>query len=322
MKDLKDCRVLVTPTSYGMSDATLRSDLEKLVGEVVYNPTNHPLVAKDLTGMIAGIDGMIAGLDEVDHNVIEAADCLRVFARYGVGLDRVELEAARQKGVTVTYTPGANAVSVAELTIGLMIALTRHIPEANQRTKAGEWPRLKGATITGKTVGLIGLGAIGRRVAQMLRGFGCRVVGYDPAVSREQAAASGVEWMERDEVIRCSDFLSLHLPVIPETENMLNRETIGTMKTGAYLINTARSELIDEEALVEALQTGRLAGVALDTFRQEPPGADHPILQFQQVIVTPHTGAHTDDATNAMGRMALNDCLAVLRGEEPQYRVV
>lgn len=322
MKELKDCRVLVTPTSYGMNDPTLRTNLESLVGEVVYNPTNHPLIAKDLAAMITGIDGMIAGLDEIDREVIEAADRLRVIARYGVGLDRVDLEAAKQNGITVTYTPGANSVSVAELTIGLMIALARHIPQANQRTKAGEWPRLKGTTISGKTVGLIGLGSIGRRVAQMLRGFGCRVIGYDPAVSQEQAAAAGVELMGRDEVIRCSDFLSLHLPVVPETENMLNRETIGMMKIGAYLVNTARSELIDEDALMEALKTGRLAGVALDTFRYEPPDGDYPILQFQQVIATPHAGAHTDDATNAMGRMALNDCLAVLRGEEPLYRVV
>jgi D-3-phosphoglycerate dehydrogenase len=322
MKNLKDCRVLVTSTSYGMNDPTLRTELEAAVGEVIYNPTNHPLVSKELAPLVAGIDGMIAGLDEITQEVIEAADCLRVIARYGVGLDRVDLDAAKGKNIVVTYTPGANAVSVAELTVGLMITLARSITEANQRTKAGEWPRLKGTTISGKTIGLIGLGAIGRRVAQMLSCFNCHVIGYDPAIGHDQAWAFGVEWMERDDVIRRSDFLSLHLPAAAATENMLNRDTIGMMKTGAYLINTARSELIDDAALIEALQSGKLAGAALDTFRREPPGADHPILQLKQVIATPHTGAHTDDSTNAMGRMALHDCLAVLQGEEPLYRVV
>lgn len=322
IKKLEECRVLVTATSYAMNDPSLRSDLEQAVGEVIYNKSAHPLTSAELVPMIKGIDGMIAGLDEISGEVIQAADRLRVIARYGVGLDRVDLEAARKKGVIVTNTPGANASSVAELTVGLMIALARHIAEANRRTKAGEWPRLKGTTLMGKTVGLLGLGSIGRRVAKLLSGFDCRVIGYDPVVGKERAAQFGVEWMERDEVIRNADFLSLHLPADSVTENMFNQHLIARMKDGVYLINTARSELIDEEALIVALRTGKIAGVALDTFRHEPPGADHPVLQFEQVIATPHMGAHTDDATNSMGRIALNECLAVLRGEEPQHRIV
>ena len=320
--NLKDCRVLVTATSYALDDPTLRIDLENAVGEVVYNPTRHPLAANELAPMIKGIDGMIAGLDEIDAQVIEAADCLKVIARYGVGLDRVDLESAQKKGIVVTNTPGANATSVAELTVGLMIALARKIVEADRRTKAGEWPRMNGTTLTGKTIGLLGLGAIGHRVARMLGGFDCRIIGYDPVVQSEQAATFGVEWMERDDVIRNADFLSLHLPASPDTENMLNHDVIAQMKEGAYLINTARSELVDEEALIEALRIGKITGVALDTFRHEPPGAEHPAFQFPQVIATPHTGAHTDDATRAMGRMALENCLAVLRGETPLYRIV
>ena len=322
MNHLKDCRVLVTPTSYAMNDPTLRSDLEMAVGEVIYNPNKQPLTGDALAELIKGVDGMIAGLDEINEQVIEAGDRLRVIARYGVGLDRVDLEAARRKGIVVTNTPGANATSVAELTVCLMIALARNLIDAERRTRAGEWPRQKGITLRGKTIGLIGLGSIGRQVAQMLRGFACRVLGYDPVVSAEQAAECGVEWAERDAVIQQADFLSLHLPVTPQTENMLNREAFSSMKDGVYIINTARSELIDEEALLEAIQSGKVAGAAIDTFRHEPPGADHPLLQLKQVIATPHMGAHTDDAMNAMGRMALHDCLAVLRGEEPLYRVV
>lgn len=320
--NLKDCRVLVTATSYAMDDPRLRTDLEEAVGAVIYNTTKHPFTAAELTAMIKGIDGIIAGLDEFDVRVIQAADKLKVIARYGVGLDRVDLEAAREKGIVVTNTPGANATSVAELTIGLMIALARKIIEADRRTKAGEWPRMNGTTLSGKTIGLLGLGAIGHQVARMLSGFDCQVIGYDPFIQAHQAEEVGVKWMERDEVIRQADFLSLHFPAGPETENMLNHEVIAHMKAGAYLINTARSELVDEESLFDALQTGKVAGVALDTFRHEPPGVDYPMFTFPQVIATPHTGAHTDDATRAMGRMALEDCLAVLRGEEPLHRIV
>ncbi|MCC7208240.1 MAG: phosphoglycerate dehydrogenase [Anaerolineae bacterium] len=322
MTDLKQCRVLVTATSYAMNDPSLRTDLEAAVGEVIYNPTNRPLSSDALSALIEGVDGLIAGLDDITRAVIDRADRLRVIARYGVGLDRVDLEAARQKGIVVTNTPGANAVSVAELTVGLMIALARHLIEADQRTRAGEWPRLKGISLRGKVVGLLGLGAIGRQVAHLLRAFECRVIGYDPAVSAEQAAAWDVAWMPRDDVLCHADFLSLHLPVTPATENMLNRDLIRRMKHGAFLINTARSELIDEDALIEALESGQIAGAALDTFRREPPGADYPVLSFAHVIATPHTGAHTDDATNAMGRAALSECLAVLRGEEPKHRIV
>lgn len=322
MKPLKECRVLVTATSYAMDDPTLRTDLEHTVGEVVYSKAGHPLTTAELVPLIKGFDGMIAGLDEISRDVIEAADILQVIARYGVGLDRVDLPAAKAKGIVVTNTPGANSLSVAELTVGLMIALVRHLTEANRRTKSGEWPRLKGTALMDKTIGLLGLGAIGRRVARLLVGFECHIIGYDPAVTPEQAAEFGVRRLERDDVIRQADLLSLHLPAVPATQNMFNREVFACMKDGAYLINTARSELIDEDALLEALQSGKIAGAALDTFRREPPGADHPILQFPQVIATPHMGAHTDDAMNSMGRMALNECLAVLRGEEPQFRVV
>lgn len=322
MNDLKSCRVLVTSTSYGMNDASLRTELEAVVGEVVYNPTGHPMTPDELVALIPRIDGMIAGLDYIDRSVIEAADVLRVIARYGVGLDRVDLDAARTRGIVVTNTPGANAASVAELTVGLMLVLARHIHVANVQTRRGEWPRLKGVALAGATVGLLGLGAIGRRVARMLSGFDCHMVGFDPAVSKDEAATMHVEWIERDDVIRQADFLSLHLPAAPQTENMLNAAVFTMMKDGAYLINTARSELIDEDALLAALKSGKLAGAALDTFREEPPSADHPLLQLEQVVLTPHTGSHTNSATNTMGRMALDDCLAVLRGEEPRHRVV
>jgi len=318
---LKDCRVLVTPTSYGKNDPTLKSQLEAEVGEVVYNTTGRPLTAEELVKIVPEIDGYIAGLDAIDRNVIEAANRLKVIARYGVGLDGIDVEAAKQKGIVVTNTPGANSSSVAELTVGLMLALARNIPAAAEATKSGGWPRLSGYSLGGKVVGLLGFGAIGKHVARLLKGFGCDLVAYDPFVDSANASELNVQILPFDEVVRKADFLSLHLPVSPETRGMVDAAFLQKMKKEAFLINTARGELVDERALLEALESQHLAGAALDCFAKQPPQADNPLLACPQVIATPHMGAHTDGAMNAMGRLALGDCLKVLRDEEPEHRV-
>ena len=321
MADLKSCKVLVTPRSYGKNDPGLKSELEAAVGEVVYNPEGRSLSAAEVRKLIGGCHGYIAGLDEITAGVIEAADALKVISRYGVGVDRVDLEAARKKGVTVTNTPGANSVSVAELAIGLMLSAARSIHLADAAVKKGEWPKLSGTALEGKTVGLLGLGAIGKLVASRLAAFGCKMLAHDPYADEEFARANGVELLERDEVVARADFLSLHVPVLPETRDMVNAEFLAKMKKGAFLVNTARGELVEEAALLEALRSGRLRGAALDALRSEPPKAGDPLLGLQNVVLTPHTGAHADSATNAMGRGALDDCLAVLRGEKPSHPV-
>ncbi len=320
--DLNKCRILVTPTSFGKNDPGLRAELEAQVGEVTYNPYSRPLSSLELQALLPGCDGYIAGLDAIDADALAATDMLKVIARYGVGTDNVDLEAAARKGIAVTNTPLANAVSVAELTIGLMLSLARSIPALAQQTRAGGWPRIVGVTLQGKTVGLLGLGAIGKEVARRLGCFGCTVLAYDPKADETFARHHGVALVPVGELLARSDFLSLHLPVLPDTRGMVDAVFISRMKQGAHLINTSRGELVDEGALLKALQTGRLAGAALDAFATEPPGADNPLLALQQVIATPHSGAHTDGATNAMGRGALDDCLAVLKGEEPAHRVV
>ena len=322
MLELSSCRVLVTPTSYAKDDPRLRTELEAAVGEVVYNPTGRPLSSDDLKELLPGCHAYIAGLDAVDRGALEAADQLRVIARYGAGVDRVDLEAAKEKGIVVTNTPGANSVSVAELTIGLILALARMIPAANAATRAGEWPRLSGVALEGKVVGLLGLGSIGKQVARRLAGFDCVIVAYDPVADEIFARRHDVKLLSREEVIRQSDFVSLHMPALHQTRGMVDAAFLSQMKPGAFLINTARGELIQEDALLDALQSGHLRGAALDAFAEEPPGADNPLFALPQVIATPHTGAHTDGATNAMGWGALRDCLAVLRGEEPAHRVV
>lgn len=322
MMDLKQCRVLVTPTSYGRDDPRLRAELEAAVGQVVYNPTTRPLTAGELIELLPGCHGYIAGLDYLTRDVIEATDQLKVIARYGAGVDRVDLPAAKEKGIVVTSTPGANTISVAELAIGLMLAVARNIPQANTATKSGEWPRLSGVSLEGKVVGLLGFGAIGKVVARRLQGFECRVVAYDPYPDQGFAQAHGVTLLPLDEVLPQADVLSLHLPALPETRQMVNAEFLGKMKPGAILINTARGEIINEADLLAALQSGHLSGAGLDAFAAEPPETDNPLLALSQVIATPHMGAHTDGATNAMGWGALRNLLAVLQGEEPANRVV
>ncbi|NJN97589.1 MAG: phosphoglycerate dehydrogenase [Anaerolineales bacterium] len=322
MIDLKSCCVLVTATSYAKSDPRLKTELEAAVGQVIYNSTGKPLSSGQVAELLPGCAGYIAGLDVIDRAALEAATQLKVIARYGSGVDRVDLQAAQEKGIIVTNTPSANATSVAELTIGLILALARCLPYANANTKAGEWPRLDGLSLEGKTVGLLGLGAIGKQVAHRLSGFDCTLLAYDPVINAETARIHNTRLAPLDEVVSQADFLSLHLPVLPETRGMINRSFLSKMKNGAFLINTARGELIDEAALFDALQSGHLRGAALDAFSPEPPRIDNPLLALPQVIATPHTGAHTDGATNAMGWTALQDCLAVLRGNQPKHRVI
>jgi D-3-phosphoglycerate dehydrogenase len=319
--DLKECRLLVTPTSYGKNDPRLKSELEELVGEVIYNPTGKPLRSPDVARLLHGIDGYIAGVDAIDRAALERADRLKVISRYGVGVDSVDLQAAAERGIVVTNTPGANTVSVAELTVGLLLSLARQIPEGASALRQGNYPRLAGVSLEGKTVGILGLGAIGKELARRLRGFDCRLVAHDPYPDRAFIEASGIDLLPLDDLLRQSHFVSLHLPLTSETQGLVNRDFLAVMQRGAFLVNTARGEIVDEDALLEALQSGQLRGAALDVFAVEPPSPDNPLLALKQVIATPHLGSQTDSATNRMGWMALQECLAVLRGEEPEHRV-
>ncbi len=322
MKPLNECHILVTPTSYGQHDPGLKTELAARVGRVTYNETGKPLSSAQLAALLPGIDGYIAGLDAIDAAALAAADALRVIARYGVGTDNVDLAAAQARGIVVTNTPGANAGAVAELTVALLLLLARPILSAAAATKGGGWPRTAGLSLGGKTVGLVGFGAIGRAVARLLAGFDCRLLASDPWCDVTAAAGLDVMPVELSALLAESDFVSLHAPVTPATRGMVDAAFLAQMRPGAALVNTARGELVDEAALYAALASGRLRGAALDAFAVEPPGADNPLLALPTVIATPHMGAHTDGATTAMGRMALADCLAVLRGEAAVHRVV
>lgn len=235
---------------------------------------------------------------KVTAKIVEAARNLRVIGRAGIGVENIDVEAASKKGVVVMNTPGGNNVTTAEHTISLMLSLARHIPQAVASLKAGNWTREKfmGVELCNKTLGIIGLGNVGRIVAERAAGFKMKIIAYDPFVPPENAAMASVELVALDEIYKRADFITVHTPLTKETRGLVNRAAFAKMKKGVRIINCARGGIVDEKDLADALRQGKVAGAALDVFVDEPPPANHPLLQMDQVITTPHLGASTDEA--------------------------
>ena len=300
--------VLATARSFCKSEGPHHDFLRQNDCEVTLHAPASPLSAPELRGLVPGFDGLILGLDYCDQSVIEAADRLRVISRYGSGVDRVDVEAATRKGIAVTTTPGANRVAVAELTLGLMFSLARSIPQVVINTRSGVWERVQGWELYGKTLGLIGLGAIGREVATRAAALGMRVLAYDPFSTLE---TPGVQAVDLSTLLRESHIISLHCAVTPETEGAINAERIAQMRDGAFLVNTARGELVDEEALYAALKSGKLAGAASDVFRREPPEGS-PLLTCDNFLATLHMGGTSRESVLRMAMMAAENLVDVL----------
>jgi D-3-phosphoglycerate dehydrogenase / 2-oxoglutarate reductase len=240
---------------------------------------------------------------QVDARLLANASRLRVIGRAGVGIDNIELEPATRKGIAVMNTPGANAVAVAELTMGLMLSMARFIPRANQLMHAGKWEKksLQGSELRGKTLGIIGLGKIGLEVAKRSRAFSMEILAHDPFVSIAIARENGIRLVSLEELYGAADYLTLHVGLTPQTENMINAESLKKMKRGVRLVNCARGELIDEAALRAALEEERVAAAALDVFVEEPP-KDSPFGKMDNVILTPHIAGSTSEAQEAVGQ--------------------
>jgi D-3-phosphoglycerate dehydrogenase len=312
-------KVLVTPTSFRSKTNT--KAIEKLKGfadEIVFNESGKPLTAKDLQEMLKGCDGYIAGLDFIDEVALESADDLKVISRYGAGYDRVNMKAANEKGIIVTNTPGSNATAVADLAFGLILSVARRIPMLDASTKSGEWIRSTGMELSGKTLGIMGLGAIGKNVAQRAKGFSMKVLAYDPFMGEEYAKANDIIPSDLDELISNSDVISLHLPLNDKTKDIISYKEFASMKEKVILINTSRGGLINEEASVEYLKNGKLGGLGLDAFEEEPTSS-YAKFRFDNVVLTPHTGAHTFEATENMANMAVDNLIDVLSGADCRY---
>jgi D-3-phosphoglycerate dehydrogenase len=245
---------------------------------------------------------LVRSATKVDRRLLEAAPNLRIVARAGTGVDNVDVDAASARGILVVNAPGANSISVAEHACALMLALARLIPAADRAMKDGKWEKKKflGTELRGKTLGVAGLGRIGQEVAQRARAFGMRVVAHDPFISKEIAAGVGAELMSLDAMCAAADYITLHLPSTADTKRLFNDERLARCKPGVRLINTARGELVDERALRRAIESGNVAGAALDVFEQEPP-SDWSLAQLPQVIATPHIAASTEEAQELVG---------------------
>lgn len=259
-----------------------------------------------LATMIGEFDGIaIRSGTQITAEVLEKAARLKVIGRAGVGVDNVDVEAATRKGIVVMNAPGGNTVTTAEHAISMLLALARNIPQGTASLRQGKWEKkmLTGIEVTGKTLGVIGLGQIGRVVASRAVGLKMKVVAADPYVSESAAKAMDVELVPLEDLLTRSDFITLHVPRLPETANMINREMIARMKPGVRIINCARGEIVNLDDLLEALEKGHVAGAALDVFPKEPPGAELALLQHPHVIATPHLGASTGEAQAKVAQM-------------------
>ncbi len=260
-------------------------------------------IKNGLAAELADADALVVrSAVQADAKLLESAPKLRVIGRAGVGVDNIDTDAATRQGIVVMNTPGANAVAVAELTVGLMISLARSIPRANSTMHAGKWDKktLQGSELRGKTLGIVGLGRIGLEVARRAASFGMHIIGYDPFVAPVIARENGVTLVPIDEIFKSSDYLTLHVGLTTQTEGLINQTSIRIMKKGIRIINCARGELIVEAALAEALKSGQVAGAALDVFHQEPL-KDSPFYALDNVILSPHIAGATDEAQEAIG---------------------
>ncbi len=271
--------------------------------------------ADEIAKIIGDFDGLvIRSATKVTEELLQKADRLKVIGRAGTGLDNVDIPAASRKGVVVMNTPGGNTVTTAEHTLSMIMALCRNIPQATSSLKSNKWEKKKftGVELFGKTLGIVGLGNIGKHVAQRARGLGMKVIGYDPYMTEEMAHSLGVSLVQLDDIYSQSDIITVHTPLTPDTKHLINAETIAKMKDGVRLVNCARGGIIKEADLLEALKSGKVGGAALDVFENEPP-LDNPLLEIDNVVVTPHLGASTGEAQVNVALMVANQMVEYLK---------
>ena len=278
---------------------------------------------------IAEIDAIILRNIPVTAEMMDQAKNLKVIGKHGVGVNTIDVDAARERGIRVVYTPTANADSVAEMTVALFLALERGIVEANMNCRRGAYDKigpksLIGTEIGGKTLGQIGMGNIAQRIAAIMKnGFNCRILGYDPFVTAEEAAARGFEKFDSlEEMLEQSDLVNINVPLVKSTERMISGDVFNHFKPSAVFVNAARGAVIDETDLYNALVAGKLKAAACDTFVSEPPTPDNPLLSLENFSATPHIGGNTEESLRRTGREVVEQTLAVLEGKEPLHAVV
>jgi len=281
-------------------------DLPEILGQ--------ELGVDELLPIIGRYHGILAGDDHLTREVIEAGSKLKVIAKWGVGMDAIDLEAAAERGVAVFNTPGMFGDELADYALGFLILLARGQHIVDREVREGGWPKPRGHSLAGRTLGIVGLGSSGAAIARRARAMEMEILGADPVIAAE-TLPSGVKTVELNDLLGASDVISLHVPVVPETRSMIDAAAVARMKRGVWLINTSRGALIDEAALLDGLDSGIIGAAALDVFREEPPDPSHPLLRHPNVVVGAHNGSNTVEAVARTTRAAVENLLAGLTGE-------
>lgn len=310
-------RVLITDTMY-CTEAGRRTAFKigEQLGEVIVNPLNRKLTGPEIEELWQDVDVIIAGTEIYDAGLLKRApERLKMIARNGVTCENIDLTAAAEKGIAVTVVRGANARAVADGTMALMLAVARHLPETDRLVRDGIWQGCVADDIYNKTLGILGFGAVGKEVAKRALGFGMKVLAYSPAAEfdEEFAAKYSIQRSDMDEILEQSDFVTLHMPAVPSTVNIIDKHALSKMKPSAYLINTARGALVKEEDLYEALKNGVIRGAGLDVFQKEPLGKSS-LLTLKNVVLSPHCAGLSVNAIEEMGRLNTEHIRAVSQG--------
>jgi D-3-phosphoglycerate dehydrogenase len=307
--------ILITTSSFDKENLAPIERLESGAYSVVTNPFGRKLSEEEILDLIQKFApvAMIAGTEPLTRGVLEKAEHLKIISRCGIGLDSIDLETARQLGIEVENTPDAPTVPVAELTVGLILSLLRDIHGSDAGMRKKQWVRPMGNLLQGKTVGIIGCGRIGSCVAKLVGAFGCRILGNDPVTGRPEC----LSMVSLETLLSESDIVSLHLPYTEKTHHLLDANRLRSLKRGAFVVNTARGGLIDEEALLDCLQNGHLAGAAIDCFEREP--YDGPLAQLGNVVLTGHIGSYAKEGRTMMEKQAVENLLhGLMRGGNPE----
>lgn len=316
-------KVLITATNYESLCGDGLRLLRENGCEVVMNERSRMFTREEMLEAVGDIDGLIAHGEKWDDELFDHAPKLKVIARFGVGYDSIDLDAAKRHGVRVTNCPGINSNAVAEMTLALLMALIREIPRLNKSQKEGIWSRTIFNELPEKRIGVLGFGAIAQKTIKKLKGFGAEILVYNRTLRTEQAEALGAHiTTDLDEVLSTSDYILIHLPVAPETINIINAENIAKMKDGAYVVNTARAPLVDNAAMYEALASGKLRGYATDVYAKEPADLTDPLFTLPNFIGTPHSAGETYENYSETGLATAKAVLDVFEGREPWHLLV
>lgn len=297
-----ECRIAVASRTFSTT-TELVDELQKYFIDITFNK-ERKLAQNELAAFIGDAKGVIVALEYIDGSVLSQCSSLEILAKYGVGLNNIDLEACKQHNVRIGWTGGTNRLSVAEMTIGFMLSLSRNLFKTSYELKRGIWDKDGGLQLSGRTVGIIGVGNVGKEVIRLLKPFGCRILVNDIIDQSDYYRNEGVEEVGKKELFARAEMISLHTPLTAATQHMMNKDTLALMRPDAYVINTARGQLIDYSALKEALQSKKIAGAAIDVYDEEPP-KDKELLSFDNVICTPHIGGNSKEAVLAMGMSAI-----------------